>query len=324
MSTCSLRRWLAVGALGFPSLLTASPAHAQAQDQATARALFNEARDLMKSGHYDEACPKLEAASKLYVGSGVLLNLGDCYEHVGRTASAWTEFGEAATAAQQAGRAEDLAEAQRRQAALEPKLSRLAIRVAHEVPGLVVKRDHTELDRGAWAVAVPVDPGKHVIGAEAPGHAPWSAVAAVEDLGKTVTVDVPDLPAASSDAQPAGPAAVPVAPPAQDTAATTPPSYWTGRRVAGVVIAGAGLVAFGVGVALGPVAKSQYDEAQKETGPQQKNDSASAVSTGNVGTAVGVVGAAVAVGGLVLWLTAPSAPVQVGATGSAVVLRGTF
>ena len=277
----------------------------------------------MKSGHYDQACPKLEAASKLYVGSGVLLNLGDCYEHVGRTASAWTEFGEAATAAQQAGRPDDLAEAQRRQAALEPKLSRLAIRVTHDVQGLVLKRDHTELDRGAWGVAVPVDPGKHVIDAEAPGHAPWSTVTDLEELGKTVTVDVPDLPATVADAQAATPAAVPAST-QQPGAETAPPSYWTGRRVAGAVIAGAGVVAFGVGVVLGPVAKSQYDSAQKESGLQEKNDSSSAVSTGNVGTVVGAVGAALAVGGLVLWLTAPSAPVQVGATGSAFVLRGTF
>ncbi len=323
MSTCSARRRIAGGALGLAALLCASHAQAQAQDQATARALFNEARDLMKGGHYDEACPKLEAASKLYVGSGVLLNLGDCYEHVGRTASAWTEFGEAATAAQQAGRPDDLAEAQRRQAALEPKLSRLAIRVSHDTPGLVVKRDHTEIDRGAWGVAVPVDPGKHVIDAEAPGHSPWSSVADVEELGKTVAVDVPDLPATTSDTQATAPAAVPASaqPPGAET---TPPSYWTGRRVAGAAIAGAGVVAFGVGVVLGPVAKSQYDSAKNEPGPQQKNDSASAVSTGNVGTVVGAVGAAVAVGGLVLWLTAPSAPVQVGATGSALVLRGTF
>src|SRR6202040_697588 len=114
----------------------------------TARALFNEARELMKAGQYDEACPKLEAATRLHEGSGLLLNLGDCYEHVGRTASAWTEFGEAASAAERQGRAVDQAEAQKRQAAIEPKLSRLAIRVNKEAPGLVVKRDGSALERG--------------------------------------------------------------------------------------------------------------------------------------------------------------------------------
>jgi hypothetical protein len=161
-----------------------------------------------------------------------------------------------------------------------------------------------------------------VIDAEAPGHAPWSSVTDLEELGKTVTVDVPALPASTADAQAATPAAVPAS--AQQPAETAPPSYWTGRRVAGAMIAGAGVVAFGVGVVLGPVAKSQYDKANGENGPQKASDSSSAVSTGNVGTVVGAVGAALAVGGLVLWLTAPSAPVQVGATGSAFVLRGTF
>src|SRR6202040_2283990 len=116
----------------------------------TARALFNEARELMKAGQYDEACPKLEAATRLHEGSGLLLNLGDCYEHIGRTASAWTEFGEAASAAERLGRAMDQAEAPKRRPAMEPRLSRLAIRVSKEARGLVVKRDGTALDRGAW------------------------------------------------------------------------------------------------------------------------------------------------------------------------------
>ena len=69
------------------------------QEQPTARLLFDDARALMQMGEYGEACPKLEAASKMFPGSGVLLNLGDCYEHIGRTASAFAAFGAAALAA---------------------------------------------------------------------------------------------------------------------------------------------------------------------------------------------------------------------------------
>jgi hypothetical protein len=254
---------LCVGLAGVMRITTAA---AQAEDQATARTLFNDARDLMKAGHYDQACPKLEAANKVYPGSGVLLNLGDCYEHLGRTASAWTEFGEAASSAERMGRAADKAEAQRRQSAIEPKLSRLAIRVSKEAPGLVVKRDGSALDRGAWGIAIPVDPGSHAVSAEASGFAAWSGTASVTDAGKTVTIDVPELQALPAPPVPP-PSASETPSSAPATATSEPPPYWTGRRVAS---------------------------------------------------------AAITVGGLVLWLTAPDAQVQVGASGEGVLVRGTF
>jgi hypothetical protein len=83
-------------------------------------------------------------------------------------------------------------------------------------------------------------------------------------------------------------------------------------------------VGVGVGGILGLVAKSQYNKAAGENGTQRHDDSDSAVNTGNVATIVAGVSAAVAIGGLVLWLTAPSAQVQVGASGGTVLVRGTF
>ena len=103
----------------------------------------------MKAGKYAEACPKLEAAQKLYSSAGILLNLGDCYEKIGRTASAWTRFGEAVSVATRSNRADDADEARRRQEALEPALVRLVIRVPSPVPGLVVtpRRRHARRRR---------------------------------------------------------------------------------------------------------------------------------------------------------------------------------
>lgn len=324
---------LAVGSLTVLVALARAPAaFAQtAEDQASARALFDEGRELMKTGHYEDACPKLDAASKLYPGSGVLLNLGDCYEHVGRTASAWNEFAEAASAAARAGRSADQAEAERRKAAVEPKVSRIAVRVKSDAAGLVVKRDGTALDPAAYGDAVPVDPGKHEITAEAPGREPWSGQVDLEELGKTVTVEVPELDVAPASVQGQAQA------PSSQTSAVVPagpvehpmplqtPGYWTARRAIGVSLAGAGAVGLGVGAALGLVARSQFDRASGEQDASSRSaDSKTAVSTGNVGTVVGIVGAVVGVGGLVLWLTAPSARVQVGATAGAAVLRGSF
>src|SRR5688572_27022649 len=96
-------------AWGGAALTVTPPAHAQAENQAAARALFEEARDLAKAGNYSAACPKFEAANRLYASPGALLNLADCYEHLGRTASAWSQFGEAASVAERADRS-DVAE----------------------------------------------------------------------------------------------------------------------------------------------------------------------------------------------------------------------
>jgi hypothetical protein len=325
MTTCDVLPRGALGALALAFVLRAAPAAAQGspQDQAAARVLFNESRELMTQGKYAEACTKLEGASRLYSGSGVLLNLGDCYEHLGRTASAWTEFSEAASAAERASRSDDFAEARRRQAALEPKLSRLVIRVARAVPGLVVKRDGSAIDRAAWGEAAPVDPGNHTVTAEAPGFLPWTGTASATGEGRSVAVDVPELvfvPTPTPTMADLFPANAPVAKPV----ATPTADYWTSRRITSATVTGLGVVGVGVGGVLALLAKSNDSSAENETGAQRHADSVSAVNTGNVASVLIVGGAVVAASGLVLWLTAPSSPVQVGTSGRGLVAWGAF
>ncbi len=89
MGTLKFRHGLCLRVYWLVSLVSAAPAHAQAEDRAAARALFDEGRQLMAAERYDAACPKFEAARKLAQSTGVLLNLGECYERLGRTASAW-------------------------------------------------------------------------------------------------------------------------------------------------------------------------------------------------------------------------------------------
>jgi hypothetical protein len=329
MITCNGR--LPALALGLALTLRASFASAQSGDQAAARALFAEARKLMKAGKYDAACPKLEAAAKLYSGSGVLLNLADCYEHTGRTASAWNEFGATAEVAARTGRSDDEAEGRRRQQALEPRLSRLVVHVAQDVPGLTVARGGTVLDRGAWDIPIPVDPGTYALTAKATGRAPWSSEVKVTAVGATVTVEVPPLPREHDEAPEAtatGPAsaapAVERAHPAHVDAATTGGTGGSGARVLGVGLTSLGAVALGTGGVLGLWAKGRFDRAEGETGTAQRTDSAGATSAGNVATAVVIAGAVTAAAGLVVWIAVPGHRATVGTDAREVFLRGTF
>jgi hypothetical protein len=166
------------------ALLCALPVPVHAADAATpaagrnpaaAQALFEEAQRRVAVGDYEEACPKFKASYALDAAGGTLLNLADCLEKQGRTASAWSHFKDALVQAQRDGRSERVQYAQRHISALEPKLGYLTVQVpaASNVGGLTLQVDGTELVSAAWGTALPVDPGTHLVRAEAPGFEPF-------------------------------------------------------------------------------------------------------------------------------------------------------
>jgi serine/threonine-protein kinase len=320
-------------------LLVPLGASAQEGNPDAARPLFSEARELMKSGRYDAACPKLEAASKLYASAGILLNLADCYEHTNRLASAWVTFGKTADISTKTGRADDAAEANRRRALLEPRLSRMTLHVAKsDGPDFAITLDGNTLNRTQWTDAIPVDPGDHQVAASATGFVPWSTTATVRDPGKTVVVDVPELKPAPAGPPPVGPGASSTAPapgptesaqpaggtqPALTASDDTSPTRGKTQRIVGLVLGGTGVVALGAGGVVGLVAKSQYNSAQNE-GAGRHADSESAVNTGNVATAVVIAGGVLAAAGVVVWLTAPKSNTQIGSDGRQLLVAGHF
>jgi hypothetical protein len=186
----------------------------------------------------------------------------------------------------------------------------------------VVRRDGVSVDRAAWESAIPVDPGEHTISAEAPGHASWSTTVSASDPGKTVTVDVPALAEIAPPPRSSSPT---------DASATATPSPDAGvasraktQRWVGLVLGGAGIVGMGVSGAMGLVAKSQFNTATGESGPARHTDSVGAGGLADAATVVLVTGAVLTAAGVVVWLTAPKAPVAVGTNGSAVFLAGSF
>src|SRR3954451_18080512 len=148
----------------------AAPRAAHAQDSAAvAEVLFNDARALADKGDFAAACPKFEESQRVDPGMGTLYRLGDCYEHIGRTASAWAAFRDVASQAQTTGQTAREADARQRAALMEKVLSRMTIEVPSAPPGVVVERDGVRVGDAQWGLAMPVDPGPHTIIVRAPG-----------------------------------------------------------------------------------------------------------------------------------------------------------
>lgn len=173
-------------------------------DESPAARLFEEGRTLMVDGHFALACPKLEESQRLEPRLGTRLNIAFCHERLGKLASAWKGFREAATQARREGDTSREQFAVERAKALAPRVPWLEVRVAalgparaqsgdaEDVTGAAdgVAGDGARVESGAGSMPtilldgaplaasdlgqeLPVDPGAHVViatqGDEAPG-----------------------------------------------------------------------------------------------------------------------------------------------------------
>ncbi len=183
---------IGLAALGHTGVAFAQPA---AEAKAAAEALFDEGRQLKAAGKFNEACPKFEESQKMAPGMGTLYNLADCFEHIGRSASAWAGFREVAAQAAAAGQSEREKDARSRVATLEPLLMRLKVVVARDgaSASVEVKRDGAVMSPGVWGTAIPLDPGRHHVTASAAGKQPWERTIDLKEPGATLTVEVPPL-----------------------------------------------------------------------------------------------------------------------------------
>lgn len=292
-----------------------APTPARAEDDAAGRVLFEEGRRLMAEGKYAEACPKFEEGQRLSPGVGMRFNQADCYEKIGRTASAWTGFMDAAGMARAQRQPDREKAAKDRAAALEPALVRLKIELAPgaKLAGLEVKRDGLVVGEAQLGLAIPVDPGEHVIAAAAPNHVEWSTTVKSTKPGETLGALVPKLAEKHAAVTPTPtPTPAPLTP---APLAPTPPSDRRPggtQRILGLSAAGVGVVGLGVGTAFGLMAKSKQDEAASHcVGDVCDADGIflrdRAIGRANVSTVAFIAGGVFVVGGAVLFFTAPSA-----------------
>jgi hypothetical protein len=325
----SIQGFLGAGVFALALLSGTRSAHAQssAADQAAAEALFDDARKLLDSKKAADACPKLEASQKLDPAVGTLLYLADCYRQLGRTASAWATFREAAYAAKSANQPDREKTATEYADKLKPQLSYMALQVeAKGTEGLVIKRDGEVVSEPLWSTTIPLDPGDHKIEASAPGKEAWSKTVSVPKGPGTVKVTIPAL--ADSKTPAAAPLPVAEMPadapkeeepaPKEEGEPATPEDKgssgggmlktmgWVGIGVGGVSLVGSGIFSL---LALSSD-KSADDNClpgdSKSCSAAGVDDAKSAKSKANVATILGGAGLALAATGVVLVIMAPS------------------
>ncbi len=241
------------GAISAVVVLSASTLLADATDgtaDATpVAAVLGEARGLATQGKYAEACPKFEQSLRSTFDVGTQFELADCWEHLGRTSSAWETFLAVAAAAKAMGQTDRERAARARAAALEPNLSRMVIHVGAQATAIDVQPD-------AGSMAVTVDPGVHHIVVVAPGKRLWSSRVSVAP-GANVIVALPPL-----EDQPAAPRAgmPPAEQPPAGMLSVTPTEHDRTKsgqlqRTLGIAIGSAGVA----GIAAGFIFAVAYD-----------------------------------------------------------------
>jgi hypothetical protein len=338
-----LRASATTAALVFAWLPLPAAAQPGSPDQATAEALFQDARTLMHEGRIEEACGKFAGSLKIEPKLGTLLNLALCHEKQGLTATAWGEFTTAATRARARGADQRLEFAEAHRDMLAARLSRVRLqKPTRPIASLAITIDGTPLDAAAFDTALPVDPGTHVIVFSAPGKVAATLSINVSPGPSEVHVPVPELrdevpvlpvPVAPRPAPVARPQLAPVAPSRAPLRAPIPPDEpnegYSPLVYVGFGIGGAGLL---VGAITGAITLSKGGDVDEicpnarctPEGRAKIDDATVVANVSNVAFGVAGVGVALGLVGIAISGDGASDDVALHVTPRGMTLRGSF
>ncbi|WP_437807375.1 hypothetical protein [Sorangium sp. So ce1078] len=330
----------ALSAACLSSALAAAGAAAAAPDPA--QASFDQGVALMEAGRFDEGCPAIEQSQKLDPRPGTLFTLAECEALRGRTATAIARFDEylalypTLPPKQQRNQGDREQSARKQREALAREVPGLRLELPPDAPpGTAVTLDGRPLAPTAIGALLPVDPGKHVITAQAPGGPAFERSVLVEKgENKTVALEV--------TAPPPPPRQPPPPPPSESAdgaaggtgsgAAGAPPAAPAhgagdgGRRVAVYLAGGLGLTGLVVGGVTGALAMERKGVVDRNCAGAACNregktaaDAMKALGLAStIAFGVGIAGAGAAT---VLLLTEPK-PTSAGASGGAWIAAG--
>ena len=295
----------------------ATPAHADDRDAVLAETLFREGRAAIDAGDLPTACAKFEHSYRLDPAPGTLLNLADCEERRGRLATAWERFNRMYDTLAPNDDRRTLART--RADAVASRLPRVKVTLASGTPANArVLRDGVFVDPAAIGTLVPIDPGAHVLVVHADGRRDEKLeLTMAEGERRDVTLHAGSL-----------------LPPPPPIVVAPPPEHHAlgGRRIAGLVVAGAGVLALGSGGILGGIALGTQSQSQQTCSNGVCSDQhgvdlhAQAQTQALVADVLFVASAALVATGAVLFFTGkPSAKAaSVGFAPNGIFVRGAF
>jgi hypothetical protein len=296
--------------VGFSAaLLIASAAVAHAQTPSDADVAFKQGRDLLKTGHYAEACAQFEKSQSLDPQLGTKFNIAQCDEKIGKLASALAIYRELSVSDNNDKRKGAATERADQLAAQVPKLivqvngspPHLAVTLAsesHTAPKAIEPNTPVELDDGDYNVRVRAD-----------GMADYTGSVTIRDHGRTTTLAVVLAPVGAPPPEVSPPREEPTPPP------SPPPRSHRKQIAVGAIAAGGAAVV--IGVVFGVIARGKWNDAKAVCGggtacatpddiarANSLKDAASSKAT--LATVFVLAGAALAGGGVALYVTAPA------------------
>jgi hypothetical protein len=237
----------------------AEPAWAATPESEEAARLFEEGKQLYDQGKVEAACQKFEASLAKKPGIGTRFHLANCFERIGRPASARALFLEVVEQTRVLRQSERERLARDRALLLEPQLTRLVINKQAPEPGLTLKFAGKLSPKESWHRPIELDPGEYEVAATAPGKQPWATKLRVRpgEVG-TIRLEIPALKDRPAVVAPVTASAEP-APTHSPPAAAHPDAT---RRTFSLLLAGTGALALLTGAAMGAQAVASDQDAK--------------------------------------------------------------
>ena len=316
----------------FSALLLLAPAFAAAQTPAElsdARKTFTSALTDEEHGNFEVALEKFRRVQAVRETVAVRYRVGACLEALGRLKEASVAY-EGAIALGSGGdpsNAESIKAARAKVADIGKRMPQLSLIVSETAPpGVEVELDHEVVPAAALRAPILVDPGPHVVSANAPGATPFRtdlALAEGAHLSLAIPLVVPP------------PAIVPPPPIAPPKKEVPPDSSEHRPNVAGWIAVGAGaalLVGAGAFVLVRHGEISDLNRActggvcPRSREAELTSLRSHAVTNGTVGATFAVAGVVAAGVGAYLLLVkgGPAVSASVSATDARLIVRGYF
>ena len=303
-------RWSHAGLLCAAVLFGSSSAYGQTT-QEKAEALFNKAVELRESRKYDEACPLLAESQTLDPMPGTLFALADCEREANEMASSVAHFKEYLALYEvmkpdvRKRHDQRATTAREHVRVLEPKVPTLMLTYPTGAPeGLLITRNGVKVEHTSLGVAMPVDPGEQVIVVKVPGR---------RDAERRIVLGLGDKKLVALEAGASMERETPAIVPAKPVSISGP----NARRVAGIVLVGAGAAGVVLGGVMGGLAVGQKGVVDEHcNGLDCDRVGLEAVqfgrTLGNASTVGFAAGGAFVAVGTVLLVTAPKSKPQNG------------